>query len=122
MTLTPAQRDEAARLLREAEHHTSPIAPLSSLFPALDVSDAYAVQQSNITRRLRDGATVIGHKVGLTSAAMQRLLGVAEPDFGHLLDDMTPPHGRHREPYGQRDHDLRGCCRAGCRCGERRGP
>ncbi|MGW4309345.1 2-keto-4-pentenoate hydratase [Streptomyces californicus] len=68
-------------------------------WPALDLADAYAyayayaVQQDNITRRLATGATVIGHKVGLISAPMQQLLGVHEPDFGHLLDDMVHRDG-----------------------------
>ncbi|MFI0816149.1 2-keto-4-pentenoate hydratase [Streptomyces sp. NPDC021098] len=93
MTLTGAQREEAGRLLREAERHVAPIAPLSELMPGLDVADAYAVQRDTIARRLADGATVVGHKVGLTAAAMQRLLGVDEPDFGHLLDDMVHRDG-----------------------------
>ncbi|MFF7656389.1 2-keto-4-pentenoate hydratase [Streptomyces sp. NPDC007983] len=93
MTLTGAQREEAARLLREAERRVTPIGPLSELMPGLTVADAYAVQRDNITRRLTAGATVVGHKVGLTAAAMQQLLGVDEPDFGHLLDDMVHPDG-----------------------------
>ncbi|MFI5472004.1 2-keto-4-pentenoate hydratase [Streptomyces cacaoi] len=93
MTLTSGQRAHAARLLREAEHHVAPIEPLSTLLPGLDLADAYAVQQENIARRLADGATVVGHKVGLTATAMQRLLGVDEPDFGHLLDDMVHRDG-----------------------------
>ncbi|MGW2051712.1 2-keto-4-pentenoate hydratase [Streptomyces sp. NPDC001858] len=93
MTLTSAQRARAARLLRDAEHHVAPIEPLSALLPGLDAADAYAVQQENIARRLADGATVVGHKVGLTAVAMQELLGVDEPDFGHLLDDMVHPDG-----------------------------
>ncbi|MFF4506763.1 2-keto-4-pentenoate hydratase [Streptomyces sp. NPDC001401] len=93
MTLTAEQRAEAARLLRTAEHHVTPIEPLSSLLPGLDPADAYAVQRDNIARRLAGGATVVGHKVGLTSAAMQRLLGVAEPDFGHLLAGMVHRSG-----------------------------
>ena len=93
MTLNAEQRATAARLLREAEHHVAPIEPLSSLLPGLDLTDAYAIQRDNIARRLADGASVVGHKVGLTSAAMQRLLGVGEPDFGHLLDDMVHRDG-----------------------------
>ncbi|MFI6376124.1 2-keto-4-pentenoate hydratase [Streptomyces sp. NPDC050546] len=93
MTLTATQREEARRLLRDAERHVAPVDPLSELFPGLDTADAYAVQQGNIARRLTAGATVVGHKVGLTSAAMQRLLGVDEPDFGHLLDDMVHRDG-----------------------------
>ncbi|MFI0773479.1 2-keto-4-pentenoate hydratase [Streptomyces sp. NPDC021212] len=93
MTLTDAQREEAGGLLREAERRVAPIDPLSELMPGLDVADAYAVQRDNIARRLAAGATVVGHKVGLTAAAMRRLLGVDEPDFGHLLDDMVHRDG-----------------------------
>ncbi|MGW0190895.1 2-keto-4-pentenoate hydratase [Streptomyces sp. NPDC003362] len=93
MTLTGRQRAQAARLLREAEHHATPVEPLSATLPGLDLADAYAVQRVNIARRLADGATVVGHKVGLTSAAMRRLLGVDEPDFGHLLGDMVHRDG-----------------------------
>ncbi|MEU6353660.1 fumarylacetoacetate hydrolase family protein [Streptomyces sp. NPDC047072] len=93
MSLTYVQREEAARLLREAEHRATPVGPLSALLPGLDLAGAYAVQRDNVSWRVADGATVIGHKVGLTSAAMQRLLGVDEPDFGHLLDDMVHRDG-----------------------------
>lgn len=89
MSLTTAQRAEATWLLRMAEHPLNPIDPLPVLLPGLDLTDAYAVQRDNIARRLADGATVIGHKGGLTSFAMQELIGVAEPDFAHLLDPMV---------------------------------
>ncbi|NEB03509.1 fumarylacetoacetate hydrolase family protein [Streptomyces sp. SID13726] len=89
MNLTYVQGEEAARLLREAEQQAAPVNPLSALLPRLDLAGAYAVQRDNISWRVADGATVIGHKVGLTSAAMRELLGVDEPDFGHLLDDMV---------------------------------
>ncbi|MFJ7116513.1 2-keto-4-pentenoate hydratase [Streptomyces albogriseolus] len=93
MTLTDRQHAEAARLLREAEHHAEPIEPLSAALPGLGLAGAYAVQRDNIARRLADGARVVGHKVGLTSVAMRLLLGVDEPDFGHLLDDMVHQDG-----------------------------
>lgn len=87
--LTEAQRDEAAELLREAEQSVRPIAPLVQLFPGVDVVDAYEIQLRGIRRRLEAGATVYGHKVGLSSKAMQSMMGVDEPDYGHLLDDMV---------------------------------
>ncbi|MFE0700558.1 2-keto-4-pentenoate hydratase [Streptomyces sp. NPDC058872] len=90
---TARRRTEAARLLREAERRTAPVEPLTTTWPALDLADAYAVQQDNVTHRLATGSTVIGHKVGLTSAPMRKLLGVHEPDFGHLLDDMVHRDG-----------------------------
>jgi len=54
----------------------------------LDVSAAYAVQQVNLRRRLAAGRALVGRKIGLTSGPMQQLLGVDEPDYGFILDDM----------------------------------
>src|SRR5262249_31778645 len=56
--------------------------------PGLSAADAYQVQLINVRRRLAAGARVGGRKVGLTSRAMQELMGVDEPDFGVLLGDM----------------------------------
>ncbi|MFF3494505.1 2-keto-4-pentenoate hydratase [Streptomyces sp. NPDC002795] len=87
--LDTASRAAAADLLRAAEGDRSPIAPLVDTFPGIDVVDAYEIQLLGIRRRLADGATVRGHKVGLSSKVMQRMMGVDEPDYGHLLDDMV---------------------------------
>ncbi|MFB7652940.1 MULTISPECIES: hypothetical protein [unclassified Streptomyces] len=87
------RRGEATRLLREAERRTTPVEPPSSTWPDLDPADAYAIQQDNVARRLAAGSTVIGHKVGFTSAPMRELPGVSDPDFGHLLDDMVQRDG-----------------------------
>jgi 2-keto-4-pentenoate hydratase len=54
----------------------------------MDASDAYEIQLQNVAKRVSTGETVEGHKVGLSSKAMQRMLGVHEPDYGHLLSDM----------------------------------
>lgn len=81
-------RGEVAAALRDAETSRRPIAPLAGRWPKLDVADAYAIQRANIERRVRAGAQVRGHKVGLSSPAMQEMMGVREPDYGHLLDDM----------------------------------
>lgn len=80
-------RTEAAGLLAEAARSRTPIPPLTSRYDGMTLDDAYAVQLLQIEQLLAAGRTVKGHKVGLTSVAMQRLLGVDEPDFGHLLDD-----------------------------------
>lgn len=93
MSLSHVQSEEAGLLLREARQRARPVDPLSSLLPDLDLAKAYAVQRENIAWRVADGASVIGHTVGVTSAAMQELLGVDEPDFGHLLDDMVHRDG-----------------------------
>ncbi|MEU6932988.1 2-keto-4-pentenoate hydratase [Streptomyces sp. NPDC046374] len=86
--LTDRQRHEAAELLRSAEHGVTPIAPLTAAFPGIDAEDAYEIQLVNVRRRLAAGAEVRGHKVGLSSPVMQRMMGVDEPDYGHLLHDM----------------------------------
>ncbi|MFF9145761.1 2-keto-4-pentenoate hydratase [Streptomyces sp. NPDC014861] len=86
--LTDRRRHEAAELLRSAELGVSPIAPLSEAYPGIDTEDAYEIQLVNIRRRLAAGAEVRGHKVGLSSPVMQRMMGVDEPDYGHLLQDM----------------------------------
>jgi 2-keto-4-pentenoate hydratase len=70
-----------------------PIEPLTERHPDLVIDDAYAIQGSVIKRRIDGGARIIGRKVGLTSKPMQQLLGVQEPDYGVLLDDMFVEDG-----------------------------
>ncbi len=79
----------AADALWNAARDRAPIRPPSESVPGLDVADAYAIQQVNLRRRLNAGAALVGRKIGLTSKAMQTLLGVDEPDFGFVLDDMV---------------------------------
>ncbi len=83
-----ATRDELAADLAEAERSRQPIAPLTAGHAEIDVVDAYEIQLINIRQRVAEGARVVGHKVGLSSLAMQQMMGVDEPDYGHLLDDM----------------------------------
>jgi 2-keto-4-pentenoate hydratase len=86
--LTAATRDELAADLAQAERSRQPIAPLTTASPDIDVVDAYEIQLINIRQRIAEGARVVGHKVGLSSKVMQQMMGVDEPDYGHLLDDM----------------------------------
>jgi 2-keto-4-pentenoate hydratase len=87
--LSPTDRQAAADLLWAAERDRAPIQPLSTTFPEIDVVDAYEIQLLNIARQRASGATVHGHKVGLSSKVMQQMMGVDEPDYGHLLDTMV---------------------------------
>jgi 2-oxo-hept-3-ene-1,7-dioate hydratase len=83
--------EEAARIaerLDEAERTQTATRQISSAFEGMTIEDAYAVQRAWVARKLARGRTVIGHKIGLTSRAMQRASGITEPDFGVLLDDM----------------------------------
>ncbi|MED3624714.1 2-keto-4-pentenoate hydratase [Neobacillus thermocopriae] len=82
------QLEKIADNLFMAERNRKPIAPLTQMYPELSVKDAYMVQLEVMSRKVSEGRKVIGKKVGLTSVAMQKMLGVNEPDYGHLFDDM----------------------------------
>ncbi|MGY1873735.1 2-keto-4-pentenoate hydratase [Nocardia gipuzkoensis] len=86
--LSDPVRTELADELERAERERVAIDPLITRHPDIDVVDAYEIQLINIRRRLADGARVVGHKVGLSSKAMQQMMGVDEPDYGHLLAEM----------------------------------
>lgn len=79
--------------LWEADRSSKPVSPLTERHPDLVLEDAYAIQTINIDRRVAVGQRVIGRKVGLTSRPMQELLGVDEPDFGVLTDEMFVEDG-----------------------------
>ena len=81
-------RERLAADLAQAERSRVPISPLTDGQPDIDVVDAYEIQLINIRQRVAEGARVIGHKVGLSSEAMQKMMNVDEPDYGHLLDEM----------------------------------
>lgn len=85
--------DRIADTLMEAERSRQAVPPLNQQYTELNVTDAYNVQLEVLKRKLSEGRTVIGKKVGLTSVAMQQMLGVDEPDYGHLLDDMKVENG-----------------------------
>ena len=91
-TLTPRLRGYAD-MLDAALMDVRPVEPFSARPEAFSVSDAYRVQAEVTRRRIARGARLVGHKVGLTSAAVQAQLGVSEPDFGALLSTMEAPAG-----------------------------
>jgi 2-keto-4-pentenoate hydratase len=75
--------------LIEAERNRVGSKPLTELKPSITIHEAYHIQLKTIARKVETGATIVGKKIGLTSIAMQELLGVDEPDYGHLLDEMA---------------------------------
>ena len=79
---------EAVERLQVAAARRVPCRPVRDLIGADDLELAYAVQQRIAGSRLAAGAQVVGRKIGLTSPAVQRQLGVDRPDFGVLFDDM----------------------------------
>ena len=84
---------ELADCLYQAEKSRQGIFPLTERYPALSVEEAYRVQLLNIRRKVDEGERIVGKKIGLTSKAMQNLLGVDQPDYGHLLDSMVVENG-----------------------------
>ena len=86
-------RGRAARALFEADRARRPIQQVSRTWPAMEIEDAYVVQQRWAEMRIEAGARVIGHKIGLTSRAMQQASNMTEPDYGVLLDDMAYADG-----------------------------
>ena len=81
------QQAQAAKLLLEAYQGT-PIPPLTTTFDTFSVEDAYAIQLAQVDQWRNSGRVTNGFKVGLTSLAVQKQLGVDSPDFGHLFTDM----------------------------------
>lgn len=87
--VTPSDAIAAAvERLATAQTSRVPCAPVRDLIGTEDLAAAYAVQQGILRRRLDDDARVVGRKIGATSEAVQRQLGVDQPDFGYLLSDM----------------------------------
>jgi 2-oxo-hept-3-ene-1,7-dioate hydratase len=85
--LTEAQRHRAAEEILRAERERKAIPQLSKTFPNMEIEDAYRVQELWAEERIAKGATIAGHKIGLTSRAMQIASKMTEPDFGRILDD-----------------------------------
>lgn len=79
--------------LSKAEETGQGVKPLTELDASLTVEEAYHVQLKTIERKVNGGQRVVGKKIGLTSLAMQKLLGVDQPDYGHLLDSMVIDNG-----------------------------
>jgi len=102
--LSESDRQAAAQLLRTAEQKCEPVKQLSTTWPDITFEDAYAIQNLVQKQKMSEGRKLIGHKVGLTSKAMQRSSVIDEPDYGHLLDDMIiadgakVPHSRYCIP------------------------
>jgi 2-oxopent-4-enoate/cis-2-oxohex-4-enoate hydratase len=83
-SLNDSLADELYRALRDERT----VAPLMSRYPDLTIDDAYRISLGALERRKADGERVVGKKIGVTSKAVQDMLGVHQPDFGFLTDRM----------------------------------
>ena len=91
--LSDADRKKAADILLTAEKERKQAVQLSKTWPDIAIEDSYAISTEVAKRKIAAGAKLIGHKVGLTSKAMQRSSQIDEPDYGHLLDSMLIADG-----------------------------
>jgi 2-oxo-hept-3-ene-1,7-dioate hydratase len=91
--MSDADRQKAAADLCAAEEARKQMVQLSKTWPAIDLDDAYAIQDLVIKDKVAKGAKVVGYKIGLTSKAMQAASQIDEPDYGHLLDTMMIADG-----------------------------
>ena len=85
--LSKEQHQHAAEALLRAENDRQPIEQLSRTFPDIQIEDAYRIQGLWAEARIAKGARMVGHKIGLTSRAMQMASKMTEPDYGRILDD-----------------------------------
>jgi 2-oxo-hept-3-ene-1,7-dioate hydratase len=85
--MTEAEIRAAADSILEAERTRVPVVQLSKTYPGMELADAYRVQDLWAEARIAAGAKVVGHKIGLTSRAMQLASKMTEPDYGRILDD-----------------------------------
>ena len=88
MPLSDAQIADMASRLDAAEKSRQQIGHFSREQPGMTIEDGYRVQRAWVANKLAGGRKLIGHKIGLTSRAMQRSSNINEPDYGALLDDM----------------------------------
>lgn len=85
--LTDDERRRCAADLLRAERERKAIRQPSQTFPNIEIADAYLIQDLWAEARIAEGARMVGHKIGLTSRAMQMASKMTEPDYGRILDD-----------------------------------
>src|ERR1700743_2686192 len=91
--MSEADRNKAADILIAAEKARKQAVQLTKTWPDITMEDAYAISSEVAKRKIAGGAKLIGHKVGLTSKAMQRSSQIDEPDYGFILDNMMIADG-----------------------------
>jgi 2-oxo-hept-3-ene-1,7-dioate hydratase len=88
MALSQDEIRKSAERLDQAERTRKQIRQLSLEHPGITIEYAYAIQKAWVEMKVTQGRMVKGHKIGLTSKAMQSALNIDEPNSGILLDDM----------------------------------
>ncbi len=93
MPLNPETIQALAEELHHSEKTRVQVEHFSRRFPEISIADGYAISRAWVAMKIAEGRKPVGHKIGLTSRAMQQASQIDEPDFGTLLDDMLFPPG-----------------------------
>ena len=88
MSLDETTINDLGRRLYDAWDNATQITPITESAPDITIEEAYQVQLSMINRRLLQGESIVGKKIGITAKAVMNMLGVNQPDFGHLMSGM----------------------------------
>lgn len=94
MTIDQNKVKKIADILHEASLTRKAIMPVSTSHAPLTINEAYTIQMLNVERGVSEGRNISGKKIGLSNKAIQELLGVDQPDFGHLFADMEVKNGK----------------------------
>jgi 2-keto-4-pentenoate hydratase len=85
--------ESISRDLYRAERDRRTLRPITETYPEIDIDTAYKIQLGLIQLKDADGEKIVGKKIGLTSKAMQKMLNVDQPDYGHIFDKMVLQDG-----------------------------
>ena len=85
--------ESISRDLYSAERDRRTLRPITETHPEIDIDTAYKIQLGLIQLKDADGEKIVGKKIGLTSKAMQKMLNVDQPDYGHIFDSMVLQDG-----------------------------
>ncbi|WP_324260477.1 2-oxo-hepta-3-ene-1,7-dioic acid hydratase [Altererythrobacter sp. H2] len=91
--LSEAEIAAFAAELDQAEQSRQQIRQFTARHPEMSIADGYSISKRWVDLKLASGRKIVGHKIGLTSRAMQQAAGITEPDYGTLLDDMVFEQG-----------------------------
>jgi 2-keto-4-pentenoate hydratase len=85
--------ESISRDLYSAERDRRTLRPITETYPEIDIDTAYKIQLGLVQLKDADGEKIVGKKIGLTSKAMQKMLNVDQPDYGHIFDNMVLQDG-----------------------------
>ena len=107
MNLSEKQINDLVNQLHQAWENASQIPPITDSVPKITVEEAYQIQLKLMAKRIAEGEAVVGKKIGITAKVVMKMLGVDQPDFGHLMSGMefqesqSLPFNKFCQPKGE---------------------